>query len=304
MVVICDYSRYPVVEKLNSLSAQTVIPRLEKLFSLFSIPNLVKTDNGPPFHGHDFSDFAKRFGFKHRRITPLHPISNATAEAFMKPLVKTMRTASASGQNYKAELSSFLMNYRSTPHPSTGMSPYQLMFNQKMKTKLPQFSVPLNDDNIRKRDTEAKQKNKRYADNRRNAKTSGLKPGDSVLVKQPIKHKLDTPFNPTPGKVVSRKGSMITVKHNDRLLTRDCSHFKAVDTSADRNISVQHANAPTKAEKPPLLQKARTSVQQRTSDADDPMPLRRSWRKRVQPKRREGVKGNMRYEIRDTRYEI
>ena len=78
---------------------------------------------------------------------------------------------------------------------------------------------------------------------------------------------------------------MITVKHNDRLLTRDCSHFKAVDTSADRNIYLQHAHASTKAEKPPILQKARTSVQQRTSDADDPIPLRRSWRKRVQPKR-------------------
>ena len=84
MVVICDYCRYPVVEKFNSVAAQAVIPLLERIFGLFSIPNVVKTDNGSPFNSHTFSEFAAQLGFKHRKITPLHPKTNRTAEAFIK----------------------------------------------------------------------------------------------------------------------------------------------------------------------------------------------------------------------------
>ncbi|XP_053390578.1 uncharacterized protein K02A2.6-like [Mercenaria mercenaria] len=195
--------------------------------------SVVKTDNGSPFNSQIFSDFADRFGFKHRKITPLHPMANGTAEAFMKPLVKTMKTASASGKNFKTEISSFLMNYRSTPHPSTGLSPYELMFNRKMKTKLPQFSVFRKDKYVRERDTKAKMKNKRYADIRRKTKYSTIKPGDKVLVKQNIRNKLDTPFSSSVGKVIPRKGSMVTVQHNDRTITRDISPFKPVNSFND-----------------------------------------------------------------------
>jgi transposase InsO family protein len=230
MVVISDYCRYPVVEKLNSVSAQAVIPLLERIFGLFSIPNVVKTDNGSPFNSHTFSEFADQLGFKHRKITPLHPKANGTAEAFMKPLVKCMKTALASGQNYKSELNKFLMNYRSTPHPSTGVSPFELMFNRKMKTKIPQFPVPPSRSRkyVNERDTKVKQKNKYYADKRNKAKASALRPGDKVLVKQQVRNKLDTPFSPVPGSVVSRKGSMVTVRYKDRILTRDASHLKPV----------------------------------------------------------------------------
>ncbi|KAH3821374.1 hypothetical protein DPMN_123138 [Dreissena polymorpha] len=70
------------------------------------------------------------------------------------------------------------------------------------------------------------QKNKYYADKRNKAKASALRPGDKVLVKQQGRNKLDTPFSPVPGSVVSRKGSMVTVRHKDR--TRDASHLKPV----------------------------------------------------------------------------
>ena len=32
-----------------------------------------KTDNGSPFQSHRFMDFAKKWGFKHRRVTPEWP---------------------------------------------------------------------------------------------------------------------------------------------------------------------------------------------------------------------------------------
>ena len=95
-----------------------------------------------------------------------------------------------------------------------------------MKTLLPQFSVKRSDKSIRKRDTKVKQKRKQYSDRKTGAKRSTVKTGDAVLVKQPKKNKLTPPFNPTPGVILEKKGSMVTVRHGDRTLTRDASHFK------------------------------------------------------------------------------
>ncbi|XP_062568257.1 uncharacterized protein K02A2.6-like [Saccostrea cucullata] len=80
MVVVDDYLRYPVVEILSKLTAKAVIPKLDNVFALFGIPDVVKTDNGPPFNGSLFKEFAKHLGFQHRKITPLWPQANGEAE--------------------------------------------------------------------------------------------------------------------------------------------------------------------------------------------------------------------------------
>ena len=56
MVVIDDYSRFPVVKALTSISAKSIIPRLDRIFSMFGIPSVCRTDSGPPFN--EFRQFA------------------------------------------------------------------------------------------------------------------------------------------------------------------------------------------------------------------------------------------------------
>ncbi|VDI02758.1 Hypothetical predicted protein [Mytilus galloprovincialis] len=63
MVIIDEYSRYPVIETLTSLTAKSVIPLLDKTFSIFGIPKELKTDNGPPFNSGEFRNFADNMGF-------------------------------------------------------------------------------------------------------------------------------------------------------------------------------------------------------------------------------------------------
>lgn len=246
---------------MNSINAKTVVSRLDRIFALFGIPSVARTDNGPPFNSELFKNFANQLGFKHRRITPVHPQANSYVERFMSPLQKAIKTAVAEGQNYKEEIYKFLRNYRACPHPSTGLCPSEVMFNRKIKTVLPQFTVPQNDKFVRERDTKIKLKNKQYADKKRKARPSNLKSGDAVLVRQPKKNKLTTPFNPNPGVIIEKKGSMVTVKHGDRTLTRDASHFKpiprkivptdnlprtAVYTPTQPRISLRHKKKPTK----------------------------------------------------------
>lgn len=136
-VIIDEYSRYPVFEILRSAKANATIPVLDKVISMFGIPKVVKTDNGSPFTSKQFAQYAEFIGFEHTKITPHWPRANAQAEAFNKPLMKTVKAATIEEKNWKQEMQTFLRQYRATPHSTTGMFSHKLLFNREPITKLP-----------------------------------------------------------------------------------------------------------------------------------------------------------------------
>jgi hypothetical protein len=231
MVLIDDYSRFPVVEIIRSTAAQTVIPRLDKIFAVFGIPKTVKSDNGPPFNGQAFADFATRLGFHHRKITPLHPIANGEAERFMRTIEKAIRAAQIdSSTPWQQAIHTFLRNYRATPHSTTGTSPGTVLFQRPMNVKLPLLNVPedLSHPVVERRDAAAKQRMKCYADIHRHAKARTVNVGDTVLIKRVQRTKLDAIYNPAPYTVVKVHGSMITARRADHMVTRNISMFKVI----------------------------------------------------------------------------
>ena len=112
LVVIDDYSRFPEVDIVHSTSAKAVLPKLDRVFAAYGVPQVVKSDNGPPFNGHEFAQFADYLGFKRRRVTPLWPEANDEVERF----IKTFGISS-----WKQQMYQFLRNYRATPHCTTGV---------------------------------------------------------------------------------------------------------------------------------------------------------------------------------------
>ena len=111
MVVIDEYSRFPEVETVTSTSARSTIPKLDAIFVRQGIPDVLKSDNGPPFNGMEFKNFAEHLGFHHRKITPLWPRANGEVERFMKTLEKCVRTATVRHKNWKQGLHKFLLQY-------------------------------------------------------------------------------------------------------------------------------------------------------------------------------------------------
>ena len=257
LIVVDDYSRFPEVEIVKSTSASSVIPKLENIFARQGFPTTVKTDNGPPFTSHEFAEFAESCGFKHRKITPLHPEANGEAERFVKTLNRTVRAAIAENKNWKANLPTFLRMYRATPHTATKTSPFEALTGRKMKfglPNLPPISPSLQHPEVihtrlTLNDNKAKQKMAAYADDRRNTKPLGLLPGSQVLVKQKKVTKLTPPFSPHPYQVVERKGSMITARRGDHEITRNSTYFKPVqdvlspDLHADSSASDTESDA-------------------------------------------------------------
>ena len=184
----------------------------------------------------------------------------------------------AAGLNYEVEIQKFLINFRNTPHRALGLSPSEIVFNRKLKTKLPQFSVQPIDKYLRQRDKKYKLKNKQYADQKRRAKPCTLKHGDYVLLKRNSQNKEETAFYPTPAKVIRRKGSMITVKFRDKFVPRDASKFKYIRHPGD--VTTDQQRRQRNGETTSSQSDRRGSIQ-----PPKPTELRRS-RREIRPPRR------------------
>ena len=233
LVIIDEFSRYPIVYVVRSTSAESTLPLLDRTFSMFGYPETIKSDNGPPFQSYEWKTFLEERGIKHRRITPLWPQANAQAENFNKPLMKAVRAAIVNGQNWKQALVEFLRVYRTTPHSTTLFTPYRLLFGRNPRTKLPEVldlsDRHADDDIVRARDDEQKQRMKEYADAKRDAKETPMERGDIVMIKRKRMNKTDTIRDAQPLTVSKTKGSMITAQYpNGKEVTRNKSFFRPV----------------------------------------------------------------------------
>lgn len=55
----------------------------------------------------------------------------------MKPLTKAVRIARLEGRDWRPTLYPFLLNYRCTPHSTTGVSPPELSYNRSLRNGIP-----------------------------------------------------------------------------------------------------------------------------------------------------------------------
>ena len=152
---------------------------------MHGIPNEVITDNGPPFNSHDFNRYMSLLGIKFNPSTPLWPQGNSEVERFNQPIGKAIRAACVENKNWKQEIQRFLLNYRSTPHTTTKISPAELLYNRAIKGKLPRITKKPTSKKHReaqRNDTLGKEKMKEYGDKRRHTKSSDICVGDSVLL--------------------------------------------------------------------------------------------------------------------------
>ena len=159
LVLIDDYSRFPIVETISSTAADEVIPALEEIMSVFGTPEMLKTDNGPPFNSIKFKDFSVRLNFVHKKITPYWPRANGEAEKFMINLSKVRKNAQVNGNKKNQELMLFLRAYRATPHCVTKVSPSILLMGFNKTSGLPSmFIKPASEKDVFARENDKKAK--------------------------------------------------------------------------------------------------------------------------------------------------
>jgi hypothetical protein len=230
----CDYSRWASVDKIRSVSSETVIPVLKELFSKFGTPLVYKTDNGPPFQSFNFANFAKQWGFKHRRVTPYWPRANGEVESFMKKLNKVVKSAEVAGIDRDRALQIFLKAYRETPHSTTKVPPAILMMGFSRSSGIPQFESTSFDAKrlaeyhkiARENDRAAKERMRIEYNMRMRVIEPIIVRGSRVLVKNEKRSKTTPLWDPNPFVVTNIKGSMVTAERYGKVITRNSSCFK------------------------------------------------------------------------------
>lgn len=240
LVVVDYYSRYFEVVILKSTTSAKIIDSLKPIFSRFGVPYTLKTDNGPQFVSDEFEAYLAENGIEHRKAPPLWPQANGEVERQNRTLLKVIRIAQIDGKDWRQELQTFLIAYRSTPQMTTGVTPYYLLFGREMRTKLPDLrrEAPITSEEVRDRDWAHKLSQKEYVDARRHAAESQVETGDKVLLRNTKTNKLSPNYDPSPCEVLDRNGGEVTVRNKDGVeIKRNVSFVKKYHEKLSENVN-------------------------------------------------------------------
>lgn len=244
LLVIVDYfSRFIEVIVMRQTTATLTVKAFHETFCRFGMPESLKTDNGPQFKSDEFKKFCDLYGIKIRKTTPYWPQANGEVERVNGMIKKHLRISQVEDTDWKWDLRMCVLAYNSTPHSTTGVAPSILMFGRVMKDKLPSVSTNFNKtlEEVKDRDKEQKHKSMEYANIRRQARTSNVQVGDTVVVKRPMKeHKLASNFSPEEWEIVDRNGSDVTLhsKISDRVIHRNTAHLKRLCPRVDDDVQI------------------------------------------------------------------
>ncbi|XP_046142815.1 uncharacterized protein K02A2.6-like [Osmia bicornis bicornis] len=136
LIIVDAYTKWPEVFIVNNITADTTIQKCREAFARFGLPMQVVSDNGRTFVSDEFQKYLQNNGITQKLTAPYNPATNGLAERFVQTLKKALRTINTSNSNLQAALQRILMQYRITPHCTTGTSPAELMYNRKIRCSL------------------------------------------------------------------------------------------------------------------------------------------------------------------------
>ena len=83
-LLVVDYtSRFPIVCKLSSMTAQHVASHFKLIFSEYGWPDTLLSDNGPCYTVEVFTSLMQEYSVNHIKSSPHYPQSNGLAETFV-----------------------------------------------------------------------------------------------------------------------------------------------------------------------------------------------------------------------------
>ncbi|UYV69435.1 hypothetical protein LAZ67_6003612 [Cordylochernes scorpioides] len=175
--IVNYYTKYPEVFELRSTKAEMVIEKLKEVFARCVVPEIMMTDNGPPFQSTEMMEFAKEWNVTHTTSSPRFPQSNGM----------TLKSTIIKCQQSKQDIYQALLLLRNTEHNSLP-SPAIMLYGRKQRLFLLMKTTLINEsriceDSIRKQ-REANQNKMKFYFDRHARDLPSLENGQSVLVRQ------------------------------------------------------------------------------------------------------------------------
>lgn len=205
-------TKYSVAAPLKSIGAiDTADAFIENLICRFGAPKAILTDQGSNFTSALMKEVAKRFRISRTQATAFHPQTNGSIERSHMVLAEYLKQF-VRGSDWNKWLNLAMLSYNTSTHEGTNFTPHELVFghlanvptadvthynleNETYNNYLRELQTKLIDIQSQAREnlSRAKERSKRYYDNRLNPVTFSV--GDLVyLLKEPRVGKFDAQY--------------------------------------------------------------------------------------------------------------
>nr|XP_023024982.1 uncharacterized protein LOC111513053 [Leptinotarsa decemlineata] len=236
-----------VVKFLKTTTSTLIINHLKEIFCQLGIPKSIRADNGRQFSSKEFQKFCEENNIQLEHTPPYWPQANGEVENMNKSLLKRLQMSYNTRRDYESEIRKFIMMHNVTPHGTTGKSPLELIFNRRIRDKIPSVIDLVGeeiDQEAQDNDLINKQKGKRKEDGRRQVKNSDIKIGDKVVTKNMvILHMLTSRYNPIEYVVTQRVGNEVTLVGDGKTMKRHVHHVKKIPSYENAETGSIHTTS-------------------------------------------------------------
>ena len=135
------FTKFAVAIATKDQTAATVVHHLMTAWiPHYGVPLRLHSDRGKSFEAAILTKLCSAYNIKQSRTTPRHPSGNGQVERFNRTLINLLRSLEEEEKcqwpRYLAEATFF---YNSTPHATTGQSPYTMLFGRQPRLPLDIF---------------------------------------------------------------------------------------------------------------------------------------------------------------------
>jgi transposase InsO family protein len=132
-VAIDKFTKWPEVEAVRKVTAQSAVKFFKGLVCHFGVPNRIITDNSTQFMSHTFMQYVQDLGSKICFASVAHPRSNGQAERANAEVLRRLKTRTFDklkkcGRRWIDELLAVLWSIRTTPNRAIGQTPFALVY--------------------------------------------------------------------------------------------------------------------------------------------------------------------------------
>ena len=212
LVIQDSYSKWPEIIKMSSTTTAAVIKVLREVFSRTGIPFVIVSDNGPQFISEELQAFMKSNRINHILTPTYHPKSNGLAERLVGSFKSAMKKMESASKDVEKNKCNFLLNYRNTPHSTTGETPAIKMYGRSLRSRLHQIKPT----DAQKREDLQTEKEKLQFE----------KPTREFQDNQPVYVQVsDKTWK--PAKILNRvNGNVYDIEHEGRQIRKHVDHVK------------------------------------------------------------------------------
>ena len=144
MCIVDYHSKFPVIKRMEGLSAESLIAAVKVVFVENGIPHRIMSDAGSNFISEKLRHFCNSLNIKQAVSSSYHHQSNRYIEACIKLIKLTIKKCSDSG----GDIYVAMLQIRTTPLGQGLPSPATLLFNHLVRGIMPVMDrQPINMDN-------------------------------------------------------------------------------------------------------------------------------------------------------------